>query len=198
MKITKRYLKKGETVYETRSFASGGHQATVQLKALPGDWTARIWAGHVCTTKQKAEQSAAEIALEQIETDEELKKKAEEPKGAGKGMMMMMLKGKGKGKGFDWMMSPWDFQTMMNGSGPNLPRTRLTEEPIDGAVVEWKGNFGWLKPTDPFDHPAAKRREGKIYVSTKDVTGEASLDAKVKFHIYEDPQGLGAEEVQVV
>eukprot|EP00930_Biecheleria_cincta_P030920 TRINITY_DN2142_c1_g1_i1.p1 TRINITY_DN2142_c1_g1~~TRINITY_DN2142_c1_g1_i1.p1 ORF type:complete len:341 (+),score=89.00 TRINITY_DN2142_c1_g1_i1:149-1171(+) len=193
MKITKRYLKKGETVYETRSFASGGHQATVQLKALPDDWTGRVWAGHVCTTKQKAEQSAAEIALEQIEADEELQKKAAEPKGMGKGMM----KGKGKGKGFDWFMNPWDLM-MMGGSGPNLPRMRLTQEAVDGQVVEWKGSFGWVKPTEPFDHPAAKRREGKIYASSKDVKGEAAVDAKVKFHIYEDPQGLGAEEIEVV
>jgi len=195
MKITKRYLKKGETNYETRSFASGGHQATVQLKALPGDWTARVWAGHVSTTKQKAEQSAAEIALEQIEADEELQKMAAEAKGMGKGMMM---KGKGKGKGFDWFMNPWDFSMMMTGSGPDLPRMRLTEEAVDGHVVEWKGNFGWVKPVEPFDHPAAKRREGKIYASSKDVKGEAAVDVKVKFHIYEDPQGLGAEEIEVV
>merc|ERR1719343_1190017 len=65
MKIAKRYLQKGETVYESNKVA-GGFQATVKLIALPGEWAGRCWAGEVCSTKQKAEQSAASIALDQI------------------------------------------------------------------------------------------------------------------------------------
>lgn len=193
MKIAKRYLLKGETIYETRTYQSGGHQATVQLKALPGEWADRAWAGHLCTTKQKAEQSAAEIALEQIEADEELMKEAAKPKGMGKGKE----KGKGKGKGFGF---PWGWDMMMwqGSSGPNLPRQRVSQEPVDGEVVEWKDNFGWLRTSEPFDHPAAKRRGGKIYVSRDDLTGTAIEGAKVRFHIYEDPAGLGAEDAQVV
>jgi len=105
MKIAKRYLQKGETIYETKTYAGGGHQATVQLKALPGEWGSRIWAGHVSSTKQKAEQSAAEIALKQIGEDPEMVAEAAKPKGAGKG------KGKGKGKGFGFMWGPWEWQT---------------------------------------------------------------------------------------
>eukprot|EP00930_Biecheleria_cincta_P030921 TRINITY_DN2142_c2_g1_i1.p1 TRINITY_DN2142_c2_g1~~TRINITY_DN2142_c2_g1_i1.p1 ORF type:complete len:353 (-),score=82.14 TRINITY_DN2142_c2_g1_i1:37-1056(-) len=199
MRIAKRYLVKGETVYETRSFSNGGHQATVQLKALPGEWADRIWAGHVCNTKQKAEQSAAEIALEQVEGDEELMKEAAKPKGMGKGKDFKG-KGKGKGKGFDFPWAGWDMMMMWHGgvSGPNLPRARLTQNPVDGEVVEWNEKYGWLRPDEPFDHPAARRRGGKIYVSKDDVTGAAATGAKVRFHIYEDPQGLGAEDAQVV
>lgn len=31
MKIAKRYLQKGETIYETKTYAGGGHQARVEL-----------------------------------------------------------------------------------------------------------------------------------------------------------------------
>jgi len=195
MKIAKRYLQKGETIYETKTYAGGGHQATVQLKALPGDWGSRVWAGHVSSTKQKAEQSAAEIALKQISEDTEMMAEAAKPKGAGKG------KGKGKGKGFGFMWGPWDWQMMWGGgpSGPNLPRERVTEEPVKGEVLEWKDSFGWLKSSAPIDHPSAKQREGKIYASKKDVTsGTIETGSKVSFHVYKDAQGLGAEEVQVL
>eukprot|EP00913_Durusdinium_trenchii_P009279 g8718.t1 len=129
MKIAKRYLQKGETIYETKTYAGGGHQATVQLKALPGEWGNRVWAGHVSSTKQKAEQSAAEIALKQISEDSEMVAEAAKPKGVGKG------KGKGKGKGFGLLWG-WDWNMMWGGgSGPNLPREKVSETPMTGEVV---------------------------------------------------------------
>mmetsp|Transcript_101832 Transcript_101832/g.328627 ORF Transcript_101832/g.328627 Transcript_101832/m.328627 type:complete len:192 (+) Transcript_101832:156-731(+) len=81
-------------------------------------------------------------------------------------------------------------------SGPNLPRKRLTEVPIMGKVLEWKGKYGWVAPESPVDHPKASRHGGKIYVSSQDVIGAAELmeGAAVQFHIYEDASGLGAEE----
>lgn len=42
------------------------YQATVQIQCLPEEWGERAWAGHLCPNKQKAEQSAAEIALKDI------------------------------------------------------------------------------------------------------------------------------------
>uniref|UniRef100_A0A7S1A6J9 DRBM domain-containing protein n=1 Tax=Noctiluca scintillans TaxID=2966 RepID=A0A7S1A6J9_NOCSC len=86
-------------MYETRP-CTGGQQATVKLLCLPGEWAGRIWAGQVCSTKQKAEQSAAEIALAQIMGDPELSAIVNRPpapkndKGRGKG------KSKGKQFGF--------------------------------------------------------------------------------------------------
>jgi len=194
MKIAKRYLQKGETIYETKTYAGGGHQATVQLKALPGEWGNRVWAGHVSSTKQKAEQSAAEIALKQIGEDSEMVAEAAKPKGVGKG------KGKGKGKGFGFMWGGWDWNMMWGGpSGPNLPRERVTEAAVIGEVVEWKDSFGWVKSDAPIDHPSAKQRDGKLYVSKKDVTsGTMATGCKVSFQVYKDAQGLGAEEVQVL
>jgi len=100
MKMAGRPLKKEDTTYTAMQVA-GGFQATVSLKSLPGDWSTRAWAGHVATTKQKAEQSVAEIAYNQIMADAELSElaTAEKPKpvkGKGKG------KGKGKNKWWDW------------------------------------------------------------------------------------------------
>ncbi|CAE8624857.1 unnamed protein product [Polarella glacialis] len=105
MKIAKRALQKGETLYETRQMGIGkaptGYQTTVRLVCLPGEWANKMFAGQVCQNKQSAEQSAAGIALAAMLLDPELaeaaakapeKKKAERPEG-GKG------KGKGWGKG---------------------------------------------------------------------------------------------------
>lgn len=153
-----------------------------------------MWAGHVSSTKQKAEQSAAEIALKQISEDSEMVAEAAKPKGAGKG------KGKGKGKGFGFMWPGWDWNMMWGApSGPNLPRERVTEAAVTGEVVEWKDSFGWVKPESTIDHPSAKQRDGKLYVSKKDITsGTMALGCKVSFQVYKDAQGLGAEEVQVL
>eukprot|EP00440_Ansanella_granifera_P024056 gb/GFBE01026126.1/.p1 GENE.gb/GFBE01026126.1/~~gb/GFBE01026126.1/.p1 ORF type:complete len:280 (+),score=102.26 gb/GFBE01026126.1/:1-840(+) len=194
MKIAKRYLQKGETIYDTKTYAGGGHQATVKLTALPGEWGSRMWAGHVCTTKQKAEQSAAEIAMAQILEDKELTEEANKPKGAGKGG-----KGNGKGKGgFNMMWNPWAFSMMWNSPGGSFPKNRVSKEPVMGEVLEWKDSFAWLKAPD-FDHPAAKRREGKIYVGKKDLPATAlAAGTRVKFQVYEDPRGLGAEEIQAL
>lgn len=112
-KIIKRFPQKGETEYNCLKVPNG-FQGTVKLDALPGEWKGRTWAGHVCATKQKAEQSAAEIALADIEADPTLKEVAAKPKGGGKGKGKGK-KGGGKGKGngnWDWQewMDPW---TMM-------------------------------------------------------------------------------------
>eukprot|EP00933_Yihiella_yeosuensis_P017410 TRINITY_DN1454_c0_g2_i1.p1 TRINITY_DN1454_c0_g2~~TRINITY_DN1454_c0_g2_i1.p1 ORF type:complete len:379 (-),score=97.89 TRINITY_DN1454_c0_g2_i1:63-1199(-) len=109
-------------------------------------------------------------------------------------------KGKGKGKGWGFMMGPWDMAYMWGyggmPTGPDLPRERVTKEPVKGEVVEWKDAFGWVKPDVALDHPAAKRRDGKIYVNKKDVTGTLTQGAKVMFIVYEDGNGLGGEEVR--
>jgi len=206
MKITKRYLQKGETVYEARKVA-GGFQATVKLTCLPGDWATRLWAGQVSSLKAKAEQSAAEIALDQIEKDPELAAEAAKPgKGKGKGKGGCDG-GKGKGKGWvggyddwSWMMPPpwmmWGPPGFGGPSGADLPRERIQEEKVSGEIVEWKDKYGWAKPTKPIEHPAFK---GKIYLNKKDLVGAETLEAgqMVKFFVYEDPSGLGGEEITV-
>merc|ERR1711920_613258 len=100
-------------------------------------------------------------------------------------------KGKDKGKGKGKPRSP---------SGADLPRERLTAEKFAGEVVEWKGKFGYIMPSEPVEHPDAQKKGGKLWVSQNDIEGGATeLEAgtAVTFHIYTDSSGaLGAEEVE--
>merc|ERR1719401_291266 len=33
--------------------------------------------------------------------------------------------------------------------GPDLPRERVTDIPVNGEVLEWKGKYGWLTTSEP-------------------------------------------------
>jgi len=76
------------------------------------------------------------------------------------------------------------------------PRERLTVVPTTGEVLEWKGSFGWIRPHETVDHPAASKREGKVFAAKKDLVGESQLQAGqlVQFHVFVDNSGIGAEE----
>eukprot|EP00435_Cladocopium_sp_Y103_P014968 s4426_g3.t1 len=103
--------------------------------------------------------------------------------------------GNGKGKGGGWGWNSWDSggdKGWEKGwdkgwgkggwgwggkgrsrppSGPTLSRARVTSEPVTGEVTEWKGKYGWIRPTVPVEHPQAARRQGLIYVSMSDLQG---------------------------
>jgi len=217
MRIAKRYLEKGETTYECRK-VPGGYQATVRLSALPGDWKDRLWAGQVFTTKQKAEQSAAEIALKQISEDKELSEEASRPKGSGKGgggkgghggSGKDGWAGKGAGgKGASSSSSKGDRSSGKGGwvwredqqqhSGPRMPREQVLPEVVLGEVRDWKDSYGWIMPSAAIQHPAANLREGRVYVHQSDLAdGMTTLSTgiRVRFHVYEDASGLGAQNV---
>lgn len=96
-----------------------------------------------------------------------------------------MGKGKGKLKG----PNRWP-------SGPDLPRTRITGNPVTGEVLEWKGKYGWIKPTEPIEHDMAMKHDGRLYISVSDLIGitELTPGSLCQFHVFCDPSGLGAEE----
>jgi len=96
-------------------------------------------------------------------------------------------KGKGKGQ-----------RERDNGpSGPDLPRSRITDTPITGEVVAWSRRIGWIKALEPVEHPDAEKRGGKIYCHVQDLVGAEKLEkgGTVQFHLFQDESGLGAEEV---
>lgn len=99
-------------------------------------------------------------------------------------------KDKGKGKGKD--------RGPRRASGAELERERLTAEKFTGVVVSFKGKFGYIQPDEEVDHPDAKKKDGKVWVSVNDIEGdELTVDQQVSFHIYTDASGvLGAEEVE--
>jgi len=193
MQITKRPLQKGETLYESRALGLGkaptGYQTTVRLPCLPNEWSEKMFAGQVCTTKQAAEQSAAGIALAAMLVDPVLtelaakKAPASTEGGDGEGGK------KKKGKGWKGWWGPAV-------TGPDLPREPVAQA-VAATVVEWKGNFGWVKPNQPLDHAAAAKREGKVYLHKQDLkNGKETLEegAAVIVNVYSDATGLGAEE----
>lgn len=191
MKIAKRHLQKGETCYDSIKVA-GGFQATVKLIALPGEWGGRCWAGEVCRSKQKAEQSAAEIALSQLEADPELADEVAKPN----------VKGKGKGKvGGQSYWSEWYSGWVWRSDGDEVTREHVREEPMLGTIVEFKEKHAWCTLDEEMDHPALSRRDGKVYIGNGDFKGEDFKElqpgVKVTFILYEDASGLGAEEVVV-
>jgi len=106
-------------------------------------------------------------------------------KGAGNGLGGKGGLGKGKGKGKS-KRSP----------GHNLPRTRISAQPLTGTVLEWSGKFGWIQPTVPVEHEKAARHGGRIFVSVSDLIGIEALTpgSLCQFQIFEDVSGLGAEE----
>lgn len=85
--------------------------------------------------------------------------------------------------------------------GPDLPRERITEIPINGKVLSFNGKVGWIKPDEPLDHPLAAKHQGDIYLHEKDVLEDGDAPEKgkaVNFHVYADKGGLGAEECIVM
>jgi len=66
---------------------------------------------------------------------------------------------------------------------------------IHGWLTEMFKWSGWIWPTMPLQHPAARRHGGRIYVNRKDVKPGVVLvpGTLVEFYLYEDEQGLGAE-----
>jgi len=90
--------------------------------------------------------------------------------------------------------------TGTKGGGPKATkaqRTRVSNAPISGQVKTWKGTFGWITPLEPVKHPLFR---DQIYIHIGDVESDTPLTqgAQVVFFLYSDPQGLGAEQCQVV
>lgn len=83
---------------------------------------------------------------------------------------------------------------------PKLSRTRLSAEPLNGVVVTWKGAIGWIQPEQQLNHPRAFSRQGQVYIHAKDVINNEPLTVgqAVRFHLYEDRAGLGAEQCYAI
>lgn len=76
-------------------------------------------------------------------------------------------------------------------------RTRLTQIPICGRVVDWKGAYGWIEPQCKIDHPDITNHQGHIFAHSEDVIPKwknLTVGSLTEFHLYYDGQGLGAED----
>ena len=68
-----------------------------------------------------------------------------------------------------------------------------------GRVAEWKGLYGWITPDQSIDHPAARKHQGRLYVSKTDLldTSRPMPGDFCRFYVFKDASGLGAEEVSI-
>lgn len=78
-------------------------------------------------------------------------------------------------------------------------RERVSTAKVSGTVADWKGTFGWIKPSKPFEHEMANKHKGDIYLAKSDVPQgtELKAGASLTFHVYVDNSGLGAEDVSM-
>jgi len=92
-----------------------------------------------------------------------------------------------------------DGKSKNKGKGHLLPRTRISEAPFSGTVVEWKGKYGWIQPAEAIEHEKAEKHGGRLFFSQDSIVGGVAVDAgaTVEYHIFEDVSGIGAEEVTV-
>jgi len=62
------------------------------------------------------------------------------------------------------------------------------------------GSYGWIKASQPIDHPEADRHGGRIYIHKKDFRSRSEPQAgdEVTFCIYADDNGIGAEDCYIV
>mmetsp|Transcript_124057 Transcript_124057/g.312361 ORF Transcript_124057/g.312361 Transcript_124057/m.312361 type:complete len:374 (+) Transcript_124057:59-1180(+) len=103
----------------------------------------------------------------------------------------------GWGKGCSWGKGGCKGKGGGKAPGPK-PREEVSEIPILGKVIDWKGKYGWIQPNDPVDHPSAKKNGGKIFLHSTDwqqSDSQPEVEQVVQFTLYQDPSGLGAENV---
>lgn len=81
-------------------------------------------------------------------------------------------------------------------------REVISNSPVQGTVVDWRGQVGWIKPDEAvkeLEGPEKKKHKGLLYVHATDVDGDMPLiGAQVVYFMYTDEMGFGAEMCQVV
>jgi len=116
--------------------------------------------------------------------------------GGGKGKGMTFAGG-GFGGGMKGGFGKGKSKNPNMGKGHLLPRTRISEAPFSGTVVEFKGKYGWIEVAEAIEHEKAEKHGGRLFFGKDDIAGADSVEAgaTVEFHIWEDASGLGADEV---
>merc|ERR1712048_264735 len=73
-------------------------------------------------------------------------------------------------------------------------RERITEDTVEGKIVEWRGKIGWIKLTESVDDVDSDK---DLYCAKEDLVEGTSTKKGtiVTCHVYKDAKGFGAEEV---
>merc|ERR1712187_849929 len=77
----------------------------------------------------------------------------------------------------------------------NLKRKRITDEPVMGEIVEFRGAIGWIKLSETVDEIDEPDKD--LFCLKKDLAEGTSTKkgTDVTCHVYKDAKGFGAEEV---
>lgn len=100
---------------------------------------------------------------------------------------------KTSGEGGKWVF--------VGGDSSENTRTYISHEKVGGTVLEIQYNkFAWIVPEKLVQHADAQKHKGRIYLAWDDLAEGAKIikGGKVKFWLYTDKDGLGAEECEVV
>eukprot|EP00930_Biecheleria_cincta_P085446 TRINITY_DN74838_c0_g1_i1.p1 TRINITY_DN74838_c0_g1~~TRINITY_DN74838_c0_g1_i1.p1 ORF type:complete len:269 (-),score=68.52 TRINITY_DN74838_c0_g1_i1:170-976(-) len=97
MQLNKSGVPPGSILYSCHQVPGPMFQATVKVLCLPGDWAGRAWAGHPDPDRKKAEQSAAQQALNDLQAAEEIMSQV--PDMSNKKIRQQMKGSKGGGGG---------------------------------------------------------------------------------------------------
>lgn len=83
--------------------------------------------------------------------------------------------------------------------GERVPLREEGEEAQYGQVVKWTGGMhghGWIEPERRIHHPAASLHRGQVFLGAADCAPGVRVGGRVRFLLYSDNSGLGAENCQ--
>jgi hypothetical protein len=87
----------------------------------------------------------------------------------------------------------FDGDNVKGGRGVRRRREIVSAGKVNGSLIEWKGNYGWVQPFYPVNHPDAADRDGRLYLAQDDIDDELGPPGSiVNFVVYFDGTGLGA------
>jgi len=125
-------------------------------------------------------------------------------RGRGRGFRKRRGGAQSRGRGFGNQSDGFRKQQFGNQSSfgnQSTGRVILTSFPISGYCADWnkEKGFGWLKANDPIENFTGQRSgNGKVFIHRNDLVGCDALekDLQVKFFLYGDDRGLGAQKCQ--
>jgi len=108
---------------------------------------------------------------------------------------------RGRGRSYGNQSEYNSFASQSFGNQQSAGRVILTSFPISGHCIDWnlEKGFGWLKANDPIENFTGQRSgNNKVFLHRNDLVGCTALekDAQVKFYLYGDDRGLGAQKCQ--
>lgn len=78
------------------------------------------------------------------------------------------------------------------------PRSLLVTKRVEGSLVHWDGECGWIEPSVAIDHPLSEVQRGKLFFMLEDTQGPLEIGCRVSFFVYKEPSVIGAMDVRAL